>query len=334
MVGLNAGERIAVTGILGCRNINTVIGYAGHLITGRHRPGNGCVRIINIVARAGLGGYADRRVCRNAYVKRQVFPLRIQNAGRGGVARAHENALALRVTGSAAVWLRIPAGENLAGVEERVVLDDVHRVVRHARKNGISAAGQRSAVSFVGDVNDHRRRAPLRGQRGIRRHRNGAVRVIEVPVHAGTPAIEAHALRRSDGSGIIRLNLRLRVYAIGVAVYGRGSGCGAKVVGQRIGQSADPLGIENDVLIDPHARVKQNQGTALEDKPTAEDVRRIRLIRNCSRFRRGERGGADCSAILDVAEVNGLSAARTKGDGVRNAREGRRLPNAVDDQVV
>ncbi len=210
----------------------------------------------------------------------------------------------------------------------------MHRVVRHARNNGRSAAGQRTAVSVVGDVDEHRRRAPLRGQGGIRRHGNGAVRVIEVPVHTGTPAVEAHALRRGHRCGIIRLYLRLRAGAIGVAVHGRGAGCRPKVIGQRVGQSADPFRIENDVLVDPHARVKQNQRAALEDEPTAKDVRCIRLVRNCGRFRRGERSFADCSAILDVAEVNGLTAARTKGDGVRNAREGWRFPHAVDNQVV
>ncbi len=334
MVGLNSGERIAVAGILGCRNINTVIRYAGHLVSGGQRPGYGCVRVVEIGSRAGLRGDADRRVCRNANRKRLILPLRIQDAGRGGIARADQNTLVRRVAGSAAIRLRVPTGKQLAGIEEWVALNHMHRVVRHARNNGHSAAGQRTAVSVVGDVDEHRRRAPLRGQGGIRCHGNGAVRVIEVPVHTGTPAEEAHALRRGHRCGIIRLYLRLRAGAIGVAVHGRGAGCRSKVIGQRVSKTADPFRIENDVLVDPHARVKQNQRAALEDEPTAEDIRRVRLIRNRCRFRRGERSGADGSAIFNVAEVYGLSAARTKGDGVRNAREARSLPNAVDDQVI
>ncbi len=231
VVGLNAGERIDVAGVLSCGNIVFVVGYAGNFVSGRQRPVNACVGVVNIGARAGFCGNASRRIYRNGDGERLILPLRIEHAGRAGAARAHQNATPGRIGSSVAVRLRIPAGKHLSGVEERVILNDMRRVVRHARGNGFSAAGQRSAVSIVSNVNEHRRRAPLRSQGRIRGHRDGAVRVIEFVVHAGAPAVEAHAILRSNVSRIICLHLSLRVNAIVVVVYRLGAGCRTQIIG-------------------------------------------------------------------------------------------------------
>ena len=207
-------------------NRNVVVRYAGDLIAARQRPADGYVAVVNIGASSALGGDARRRVGRYAYRKGLIDPLRVEYARSARVARAHQNARSGCIRRTAAGRDRIPANEHLSGTADGALAKYGMRcIVRNAHGQGLPAAGHGSAVCVIGNVDKHRRRAPLRGQCCICRHNNRAVGIIQVAVYAGTPAIEAFAFRRGNGRRIVCFHLRLRVFAVGIAIRRRGSVC-------------------------------------------------------------------------------------------------------------
>ena len=330
----HAIECVAVPCVRGCREGCAVVRHARDFISRRIRPADGSVRAVDIHARAALGTDAFGGIRRNGDIECLIFPDRIQRAGRGWNAHPQQNAVAFVIDTAAAVWRRIPADEHFSGVKERVPLHRMICVVQRAARKGGRAAACCAAVTVVGDRHLIGGIDPDRGQGRILRHRDRAVGIIDLIVHAGAPADEYLVRGRRDRSRGIRLHLRLAAGSIGQAVHGRGSARFAELIGYREIQRADPNGVQDHVLIDLHTGIKQDQRTVFHDQPTAERVRRVGFVRVCRILRVLEGACADGSAICDLAKVHRRAAGCAERDRMCDARKYRRFPDAVDDQVV
>jgi len=138
-------------------------------------------------------------------------------------------------------------------------------VVDRTTRKGRQVVSCCAAVAVVGNRYRHRRIDPDRGQRRVFDDRNQAVGVVDLAVHAGTPADEDLLRRRCDGGQSKRFYLRLASRTIRNAIHGRSAGGLAETIGNGEVFRTDPNGVQHHVLVDLHAGVKQNQRAALHD---------------------------------------------------------------------